>query len=163
MILDCINAFSRNVAQDCNAGHHGSLWLHDVVSYHISIIVLKHLSLICRSSIRPAFEIRKSACNKQELYVCVMLCSIFYRSLSLSLYFFEMSTNLRLYYSRDCRKISRLPFSISWLEVCRRAQWLSSHLQGIQSRDGLEGASAQSLPMWNTSHFLDFIMVCCSD
>lgn len=32
------NAFSGNVAQDCNAGHHGSLWLHDVVSYHISII-----------------------------------------------------------------------------------------------------------------------------
>ena len=34
------NAFSGNVAQDCNAGHHGSLWLHDVVSYHISIIYI---------------------------------------------------------------------------------------------------------------------------
>ena len=62
-------------------------------------------------------------------------------SLSLSLFIFEMSINLRLYYSRDCRKISRLPFSISWLEVCRRAQWLSSHLQGTQRSDELEGAS----------------------
>ena len=76
------------------------------------------------------------------MYTCSMLGnhSIFSVSLSLS-FFFEMSINLRLYYSRDCRKISRLPFSISWLEVCRRAQWLSSHLQGTQRSDELEGAS----------------------